>query len=331
MSSAPEGSSEQGSGNVPVLLLKTKSVPTDAYEEYFNNNTAGGSRYEPIFVPVLEHKFKEDTISWLRRVTLGTGFSNGNGTLGQTDTSAGVEHFGGIIFTSQRAVEAFTMIVNELDPEQKKKLLPGQLPLYAVGPATARGLRALKLDCPVLGEETGNGEALAKFMLNHYNNLPSSQTRPQDRKLPLLFMVGEQRRDIIPNTLQSLSLPEEQRIDVHEVVVYETGEMQSFASNLETLLDAHDHRGIERQWVVVFSPQGCGAMLRTLGWLNQSTGRYDASLAATQKPGTLVATIGPTTRDHLIKEFEFEPHVCAKKPSPEGVGDGFGSCVGSGK
>ncbi|KAJ9626305.1 uroporphyrinogen-III synthase [Taxawa tesnikishii (nom. ined.)] len=311
MSSAPEGSSEQGSGNVPVLLLKTKSVPTDAYEEYFNNNTAGGSRYEPIFVPVLEHKFKEDTISWLRRVTLGTGFSNGNGTLGQTDTSAGVEHFGGIIFTSQRAVEAFTMIVNELDPEQRRSYCPANYHL--------------------LGEETGNGEALAKFMLNHYNNLPSSQTRPQDRKLPLLFMVGEQRRDIIPNTLQSLSLPEEQRIDVHEVVVYETGEMQSFASNLETLLDAHDHRGIERQWVVVFSPQGCGAMLRTLGWLNQSTGRYDASLAATQKPGTLVATIGPTTRDHLIKEFEFEPHVCAKKPSPEGVGDGFGSCVGSGK
>jgi uroporphyrinogen-III synthase len=37
----------------------------------------------------------------------------------------------------------------------------------------------------------------------------------------------------------------------------------------------------------------------------------------------VIATIGPTTRDHLINTFGFEPDVCAMKPSAEGVGDGI--------
>src|SRR5690349_8865284 len=92
-------------------------------------------------------------------------------------------------------------------------------------------------------------------------------------------------------------------------------------------------------WVVVFSPTGCEAMLRTLNLFpaegqsgeevveerqlsTLSTGRKE------QRPGRkqrlcYVATIGPTTRDHLRAKFGFEPDVCAEKPSPEGVATGI--------
>ena len=36
----------------------------------------------------------------------------------------------------------------------------------------------------------------------------------------------------------------------------------------------------------------------------------------------VIATIGPTTRDYLRREFGFEADVCAEVPSPEGIADG---------
>ena len=72
---------------------------------------------------------------------------------------------------------------------------------------------------------TGNGEGLAHFILEHYNALPGV-------KKPLLFLVGEQRRDIIPKTLmEPHPWPDELRVEVKELVVYETGVMSSFATD----------------------------------------------------------------------------------------------------
>ncbi len=36
-----------------------------------------------------------------------------------------------------------------------------------------------------------------------------------------------------------------------------------------------------------------------------------------------IATIGPTTRDNLRHSLGFEPHVCARSPTPQGVGEGI--------
>lgn len=294
--------------DVPVLLLKTKSIPADGYQDIF----AGWNNYNPTFLPVLEHRFREDALAWLKTITTGSGFNN-------SDTTVDAESsFGGIIFTSQRAVEAFTSIVESLDPPTRDQLLPEALPLYVVGPATARGLRSLGLRCPIIGEETGNGAALAAFMLDHYNRLPATQTVRQNRKLPLLFLVGEVRRDIIPKSLQSSDLLEEARIGVHEVVIYETCEMASFHIDFSRALSENAASGAQEQWVVVFSPQGCKAMLDCLGWLDEF-GRYKSDATDSSTMTTYVATIGPTTRDYLIKEFGFEPHVSAEKPSPEGI------------
>jgi uroporphyrinogen-III synthase len=170
----------------------------------------------------------------------------------------------------------------------------------------------------IFGSETGNGEALAHFMLEHYKTFyPTHIPLP-----PVLFMVGEQRRDIIPKTLMSPALPEGQCIQVDELVVYGTGVMESFEQDFTVLLKETEEKAV--RWVVVFSPTGCEAMLRALGLPDLATGKA-CSARREGNNKTFVATIGPTTRDYLRENFGFEPDVCAAKPSPEGVEMGIRS------
>ncbi|KAJ3471995.1 hypothetical protein NLG97_g11379 [Lecanicillium saksenae] len=153
-------------------------------------------------------------------------------------------------------------------------------------------------------------------MLDHYGEW----YRDRLKKPPLLFLVGEQRRDIIPKTLMDASLATDRRIEVIEKVIYGTGVMASFPTDFENQLQAaaaikRSPSLLPSRWVVVFSPTGCDSMLRGLGMLDESgkvvPGRRDGK--------TFIATIGPTTRNFLIETFGFQPDVCAAKPSPEGV------------
>jgi uroporphyrinogen-III synthase len=86
---------------IPVFLLKTKSTPNDGYEEQFSAVKEGGP-FEPVFVPVLEHQFLENGVSVVRELLQCRQF--------QRDADA---KYGGLIFTSQRAVEAFAKLVDE--------------------------------------------------------------------------------------------------------------------------------------------------------------------------------------------------------------------------
>ena len=86
---------------VPVLLLKTKSSPTDAYEDLFST-PHHNLHFEPIFVPVLQHRFEEDGLQSLRELLHARKINSG-------EDSA----YGGLIFTSQRAVDAFAQVVDE--------------------------------------------------------------------------------------------------------------------------------------------------------------------------------------------------------------------------
>ncbi|PVH96362.1 tetrapyrrole biosynthesis, uroporphyrinogen III synthase, partial [Periconia macrospinosa] len=304
---------EDSPSTIPILLLKTKSTPADAYEEYFS--TFDNNRYTPAFVPVLEHKFKQDALSSLSHHIKDGDFRSTPG--------ASPQRYGAMIFTSQRAVEAFTQVIEDLRRDSTCSLdsfIPESLPLYVVGPATARGLRALNLPCPILGEETGSGEVLAPYILKHYNSLHPGPDKPA-----VLFLVGEKRRDIIPKTLQSPDLPIEQRSSIHELVIYETGELQSFKDSFTSIWRRHAAKASGRQWVVVFSPQGCRAMLESLGLIDLETGQSKWQSSKTSQREVLIATIGPTTRDYLVQEFDIAPDVCAEKPSPEGVGEGIQS------
>ncbi|TKA23128.1 hypothetical protein B0A50_07158 [Salinomyces thailandicus] len=326
MESVTDGVGNLSLGQKPVYLLKTKSSPSDAYEEHFNSLENG--KYKAVFVPVLEHQFRDDTLRNLKRSAERFAFAGGspeNPAKLRKATNNPAKRFSGAVFTSQRAVDAFGSVVGKLNPSKLETLFDKEMPLYVVGPATARGVKALNLPCPVVGEESGNGEALAQMILEHRKTLSTEVTHLDGRTLPLLFLVGEQRRDIIPKTLQAESLPPAQRTPVMEVVVYETGEMATFEEDFTNLLREAKSAKVEEQWVVVFSPQGCEAMLNALGWLDERTGKYSAGRREVVSGGTKtrIATIGPTTSDFLRQTLEYEPDVCAETPSPEGVGEGI--------
>ncbi|KAI1319586.1 tetrapyrrole biosynthesis, uroporphyrinogen III synthase [Xylariaceae sp. FL0255] len=282
---------------MPVLLLKTRSSPSDAYEELLSH------QFETTFVPVLQHRFQDDGMKYVRDLLQAKKINRGPETA-----------YGGLIFTSQRAVEAFTKLVDEGNDTQSTVGWPHlqDIPIYSVGPATTRALRAVPQLPPlnIFGDHSGNGDALAQFILGHYNDWYHDRaTRPA-----LLFLVGEQRRDIIPKILMNEALAAERRIPVIETVVYGTGVMESFPKDFAKVLDRTADR--QMRWVVVFSPTGCDSMLKGLGMLDG-----DGKKAKEQegRRSTFIATIGPTTRDFLKSRFGWEPDVSAETPSPEGV------------
>ncbi|TPX09616.1 uncharacterized protein E0L32_009217 [Thyridium curvatum] len=296
---------DASAGRIPVLLLKTRSSPSDAYEELFSSRH-NGLHFEPIFVPVLEHKFRDTEMKLVA------------GLLQRGEMGKGPEcTYGGMVFTSQRAVEAFAKLVRETPADAPCRHALAEVPVYSVGPATTRALRAVMQEpsLQIFGEETGNGEALAPFIMQHYGQWYEDRVP----KPPLLFLVGEQRRDVIPRTLMSESLPELDRIRVDETVIYGTGVMESFKDDFEQALSATRDRSM--RWVVVFSPTGCDSMLQRMGLLDSATGEA-RSRRAQGLESTLIAAIGPTTRKHL-HSFGFEPEVCAEQPSPEGVWNGI--------
>lgn len=293
--------------SIDVVLLKTKSTPADNYEDYFRSLTTYNYTYTPTFIPVLEHRFRESALHQVRTAITSRAFSTSKSTTAP---------YGGLIFTSQRAVEAFTHVIEALraDPSliDLTTVFTSHLPFYVVGPATARGLRALNLPCPILGEETGDGHTLAQFILADY-----PQRYTSGASLPsLLFLVGKTRRDIIPATMASAAVP------LRELVVYETGERAPFQADLTRTWRAMEDAGAETLWVVVFSPAGSEAVLDTLRKLGGEDGR--PTKGGPEGKGRMTArfaAIGPTTRDHLRETFEMEPDVCAEVPSPAGVGE----------
>lgn len=310
------------SQKTPVFLLKTKSTPGDSYQEQFSSET-DGFNFEPFFVPVLEHRFKDEGLATVRNLLK-------TRAIGTSPDCA----YGGMVFTSQRAVEAFTHLVQEVtgkpccilgEAKHHNSCVGDErwphlqdIPVYSVGPATTRALKAVPQQPPlqVFGEHTGNGETLAPYIIEHYGEWYKDRaTKP-----PLLFLVGEQRRDIIPKKLMDPALPSDKFIRIDEVVVYGTGVMESFQQDFTKLLKDTEDRPV--RWVVVFSPSGCDGMLSALGWLNESSGRVEGKVQKEDRK-TYIATIGPTTRLHLVNNFGYEPDVCAEQPSPEGVWEGI--------
>ncbi|KAF8448501.1 tetrapyrrole biosynthesis, uroporphyrinogen III synthase [Kalaharituber pfeilii] len=276
-----------------VLLLKTRSHPKDPYDVLLRSKNV-----EPIFVPVLEHRHVNlDTVG--RIITEGRilGFGRGNSEA----------EYGGIIITSQRAVEALASVLGTL----KDTISPDSSthPIYVVGPATQISVVSLGFPASnVHGADCGNGAALAQFIVNHY-------------KLPkkLLFLVGEIRRDVIPKTLTGAGKT------VDEVVVYDTEVMSSFREDFIQALKLGDAGDISSdsgrvRWVVIFSPTGSETAMEVLGRTkSSSTAVADSGRTTRNGKRTYVATIGPTTAAHLQDVIGIEPDAVAGKPSPEGL------------
>ena len=302
------------SPSIPIILLKSPSSPpeTDSYTRLFSTSPQTPAvtphttnTYSPIHVPVLTHTF--DTAPLLPLL------------------ASPHLPYGGLIFTSQRAVSAFSLALSTLpsfpSPAQK---LDWAIPIYAVGPATTKAIKRLcaqhlpACEANVVGEDAGTGEALARIILEDYNS-PHRNQGHETRK-PLLFLTGESHRDVIPRMLSSSALSAGQRIEVEEMVVYSTSALSSFGTSFEAALHQTEEAGA--RWVVVFSATGGEAMLRALGWLDEGSRRVSSTWKGDGERKTFVASIGPTTRDWLREEFGFEVDVCARKPSAEGVREG---------
>lgn len=391
---------------IPILLLKTKSQPVDTYEELLArpsdladdkddvNANRVSYRFEPIFVPVLEHSPVVPALSELEQKLE-------NGQLNR--------QYGGMIFTSQRAVEAWAEVLhraisrraNQEDTDAQSTRVSTNIsqdpfsnledltdfPLYVVGPATERILQALhdkyvsrgfesitlpftRLRTSIHGAETGNGANLAAFILEHYNQLHaehkfncfeaprlpfipllgmSSENYGRKRldaddvrlrKRPLLFLVGETRRDIIPRTLQNQT--DAKRIEVEEVEVYRTEVINDFNQSFKDVMvkvTEEGRPGGGLAIVVVFSPQGSEIMLKNIGyldsegrptseaqngsWSDRNTSALIDGNESHNKFQWIVVSIGPTTRDYLRDSFGIEPDVCAEKPNSESLRRGI--------
>jgi hypothetical protein len=93
---------------IPVILLKTRSTPHDAYLEYFSSSKSTDLPFQPIFVPVLEHRKHVQNLQEVKEMLRSGQLS---------------EKYGGMIFTSQRAVEGWADVVSEI--EREREMLEG--------------------------------------------------------------------------------------------------------------------------------------------------------------------------------------------------------------
>ncbi|KAL8653543.1 MAG: hypothetical protein Q9210_002025 [Variospora velana] len=322
--------------SIPVVLLKNASSGhTDPYTTHLSADPSFPNViYHPFYVPVLEHTYFTKPI-----LTAFEPFHEESSVENATTKFP----YGGLIFTSQRAVEAFAAAVAQIFPKgegnpsgNEKRILQCLnylvIPLYAVGPATALSLDKIRAKhlpaCRVLGgEDAGSGKMLAGLILGDYNASHrqamtdiTSKKHSSGHKKPLLFLTGAKHRDIIPVTLHSA--PIEQRIGVEELTVYTSTESESFAADIATTFEANAAAPL--RWVVIFSPTGGETLLRALGWLEDKTARiHGPDDPCWVSRNTFIASIGPTTRDYVKKQFGFEVDVCAEKPSPEGVRQGI--------
>ncbi|KAA8910538.1 tetrapyrrole biosynthesis, uroporphyrinogen III synthase [Sphaerosporella brunnea] len=274
--------------SVPIILLKTKSSPTDPYDDQFSapSFTSNASlKPKPIFVPVLQHK----PIN-LDRLTHHITTNN----ISSTDAAAA---YSGLIITSQRAVEAVGSVLAKLAAPIDLANFLATTKVYVVGPATRAAVVLLGFaENNVRGAHCGNGAVLANYILADH----------AAGQAPLLFLNNNRRGDVIPRTLITAPTP----VALHELVLYETGVVAEFRNQFCDVME--DTRMVGMRWVVVFSSTGADVALEVLEELG----------GAEEGVRTFWAVIGPTTEAHLVG-LGWKPEVVAKTPSPAGLWEGI--------
>ena len=178
--------------------------------------------------------------------------------------------YSGIVCTSARAVKALCEQHITIGQSWKEK------PVYTVGPATRRSLESLGVHS--YGEQTGNAEELAHYILQHH----------KQTDLPLLFICGSSRRDELPSILNAGGM------SVEECTVYHTHPIDSIDLDNTRVPDA----------VVFFSPSGVQAVLQN--WPEEwKEVRFvaigDRTASALQKAGhNVIATASSPTPEGLL-------------------------------
>ncbi|KAA6413996.1 MAG: hypothetical protein FRX48_02358 [Lasallia pustulata] len=286
---APSSPSPPPARTIPVLLLKTPSTPTDPYATYFRNHPP----FAATFIPVLQHTPIPSALTHLATLL--------------TSTASSSPTYGALIFTSPRAVSSFARALPSSPP-------PPSPHIYAIGPATTSALRASSpppastpppppppKPSPATSSPTTPTRPPPP-RARRSSSWPASPTATSSR--------GRWRRRRCPRASASASTR------WRCMRAGRWGGLGEFAAAVARTEAA----GV--RWVVVFSAVGgrgcCG------GWGGWGGGGGEGGdEEGRRRRETYVASIGPTTRDYLRREFGFEVDVCAEEPSPEGVGRGI--------
>ncbi|XP_015428364.1 PREDICTED: uroporphyrinogen-III synthase isoform X4 [Myotis davidii] len=202
------------------------------------------------------------------------------------------EGYGGLIFTSPRAVEAVEL---SLEQDGKSEVWKKSLretwnakPVYVVGNATASLVKKLGLEAE--GESSGNAEKLAEYVCSR-----------EPPALPLLFPCGALRGEALPQMLKDKGIPME------SIIVYRKIPHPGIQVNLDSY---YSKQGIPAS-IAFFSPSGLTYSLTHIREL--SGGRVEQ---------IKFAAIGPTTARALAAQAL--PVSCtAESPTPQALAAGI--------
>ncbi|KAI9919964.1 hypothetical protein PsorP6_015501 [Peronosclerospora sorghi] len=155
------------------------------------------------------------------------------------DVLTHLERYSGILVTSPRSAIAVSNAVNKLELELKQQVFKKlqSMPVFSVGAATSRELLPLGVICK--GDDAGSTDMLSEY-LHHNGGFPADC-----KEKPMMFLCGDKRRDVLPDSFRSRCLP------VEELVVYQTCALQNIAIPDECRVP---------DWLVFFSPSGLEAV-----------------------------------------------------------------------
>lgn len=202
------------------------------------------------------------------------------------------EDFGGLIFTSPRAVEAVKLSLEQSNKAQawEKSLREkwNARPVYVVGNATASLVSQIGLR--TAGGHCGNAEKLAEYIC-------SKESVP----LPLLFPCGTLKREVLPQMLKDKGLP------LESITVYETIPHPGIQGNLNSY---YCKQGIPAS-ITFFSPSGVKYSLEHI-----------QELSGDSMEQIKFAAIGPTTARALAAQG-LHVSCTAESPTPQALAAGM--------
>ncbi|XP_025251415.1 uroporphyrinogen-III synthase isoform X1 [Theropithecus gelada] len=229
------------------------------------------------------------------------------------------EDYGGLIFTSPRAVEAAQLCLEKNNKtevwERSLKEKWNAKSVYVVGNATASLVSKIGLDTE--GETCGNAEKLAEYICSR-----------ESSALPLLFPCGNLKREILPKALK------DKGIAMESVTVYQTIPHPGIQGNLNSY---YSQQGVPAS-ITFFSPSGLTYSLKHIQELSgdsidqiktegarhpkQNCLQLELLRKDCTNAATMFAAIGPTTARALAAQGL--PVSCtAESPTPQALATGI--------
>ncbi|CAG8600960.1 5023_t:CDS:2, partial [Funneliformis caledonium] len=209
-----------------------------------------------------------------------------------------LDEHAGVIVTSQRAVEGLKVAWEQvLSSGERIDVLEEwkTLPYFVVGRSTAKAVKEMFEIDPLGADESGNSESLADYIIKYFNS-----TRGKE----LLFLVGDKRREELPNKLSKSG------ILLKELRIYETKPNSSFSTELDKISEYLVERKKTINWIIFFSPSGVDNSLELL----------KVNLLKDWDK-IKIASIGKTTSKYLENIKNIKVNITSPKPEAESLAE----------